>query len=136
MAIIPRIDCIKLNTGMVTRNNYIHNKIHAHKSHQLPHNKRWKRVKIKLRELATNLLAKIENIHSLSINDIEVIATIRHNYLDMTEEEIPIEMIHCLYLGICANSGLTVYWGDVTEAYARSLAPDDTYLAIDDTYVQ
>ena len=39
-----------------------------------------------------------------------------------------------IFLGIAADLGLNVYGGDVTDAYAHSPAPNDTYLAIDDVY--
>ena len=45
--------------------------------------------------------------------------------------ELPVQRI---FLGIAANLGLTVYGGDTTDAYAHSLAPSDTYFAIDDAY--
>ena len=45
--------------------------------------------------------------------------------------ELPVQRI---FLGIAADLGLTVYGGDATDAYAHSLAPNDTYLAIDDAY--
>ena len=42
--------------------------------------------------------------------------------------------IQRLFLGICADLGLVIYGGDATDAYARSPAPNDTYLTIDDAY--
>ena len=45
--------------------------------------------------------------------------------------ELPIQR---LFLGICAQSGLTIYGGDATDAYAHSPAPNDTYLALNDAY--
>ena len=45
--------------------------------------------------------------------------------------ELPIQQ---LFLGICAQSGLTIYGGDVTDAYAHSPALNNTYLAVDDAY--
>ena len=39
--------------------------------------------------------------------------------------------IQQLFLGICVNAGLTIYGGDVTDAYAHSPAPNDTYLQVD-----
>ena len=44
--------------------------------------------------------------------------------------------IHQIFLGICANAGLTIYGGDATDAYAHSLAPNDTYLQVDNAYVE
>ena len=45
--------------------------------------------------------------------------------------ELPVQRV---FLGISADLGLTVYGGDATDAYARSLAPSDTCLAINDAY--
>ena len=45
--------------------------------------------------------------------------------------ELPMQQI---FLGIATDLSLTVYGGDTTNAYAHSLAPSDTYLAIDDAY--
>ena len=39
-------------------------------------------------------------------------------------------------LGICTDTGLKIYGGDATDAYAHSPAPNDTYLAIDDAYFE
>ena len=47
--------------------------------------------------------------------------------------ELPVQR---LFLGICADSGLTIYGGDATDAYAHSLAPNDTYLQVDDAYAE
>ena len=48
--------------------------------------------------------------------------------------ELPIQW---LFLGICANTGLTInYGGDTTDAYAHSPAPNNTYLQVDDAYVE
>ena len=46
-------------------------------------------------------------------------------------EELPVQRV---FLGIAANLGLTIFGSDATDAYADSSAPNDTYLAIDDTY--
>ena len=35
---------------------------------------------------------------------------------------------------MCADLGLVIYGGDVTDAYAHSLAPNATYLAVDQAY--
>jgi hypothetical protein len=46
--------------------------------------------------------------------------------------EQPIQRI---FLALCASQGLTIYGGDVTDAYAHSPSPElPTYLSIDDTY--
>ena len=45
-------------------------------------------------------------------------------------------LIQQLFLGICANAGLTIYGGDATDAYAHSPAPNDTYLQVDDAYAE
>lgn len=37
-------------------------------------------------------------------------------------------------LGICADSGLTVYSGDKTDTYAHLPAPNNTYLVVDNAY--
>ena len=47
--------------------------------------------------------------------------------------ELPIQQ---LFLGMCAHSGLTIYVGDATNAYAHSPDPNDTYLSIDDAYAE
>ena len=47
--------------------------------------------------------------------------------------ELPIQR---LFLWMCANSGLTIYGGDATDAYAHSPAPNDTYLIIDHVYAE
>ena len=39
-----------------------------------------------------------------------------------------------MFLGIAADSGLTVFGGDTTDAYAHFPAPIETYLVIDDAY--
>ena len=39
--------------------------------------------------------------------------------------ELPLQR---LFLGICANAGLTIYGGDATDAYAHSPSPNNTYL--------
>ena len=44
--------------------------------------------------------------------------------------------IQRLFLGMCADSGLTIYGGDATDAYAHSLAPTDTYHAVDNAYAE
>ena len=36
--------------------------------------------------------------------------------------------IQCLFLGICADAGLTIYGEDATDAYTHSPVPNDTYL--------
>ena len=43
--------------------------------------------------------------------------------------ELPIQR---LFLGICANTGLTIYGGDATDAYAYLPTPNNKYLAIKD----
>ena len=45
--------------------------------------------------------------------------------------ELPIQR---LSLGMCADSGLTIYGGDATDAYAHSPSPINTYLAVDNAY--
>ena len=45
--------------------------------------------------------------------------------------ELPIQR---LFLEMCAHSGLTMYGGDATDAYAHSPDPKDTYLSVDDAY--
>ena len=45
--------------------------------------------------------------------------------------ELPVQR---LFMGLCADMGLTIYGGDATDAYAHSPAPTDTYLAVDDAY--
>ena len=45
--------------------------------------------------------------------------------------ELPVQR---LFMGLCADMGLTIYGSDVTDAYAHSPAPNDTYLAVDDAY--
>jgi hypothetical protein len=46
--------------------------------------------------------------------------------------EQPIQRI---FLALCASQGLTIYGGDVTDAYAHSPSPEvPTYLSIDDAY--
>ena len=45
--------------------------------------------------------------------------------------ELPVQR---LFMGLCADMGLTIYGGNATDAYAHSPAPNDTYLAIDDAY--
>ena len=47
--------------------------------------------------------------------------------------ELPVQR---LFLGICADAGLTIYGGDATDAYAHSPAPNDTYLQVDDAYAE
>ena len=47
--------------------------------------------------------------------------------------ELPIQQ---LFLGICANTGLIIYSGDATDAYAHSPAPNNTYLQVDDAYTE
>ena len=37
---------------------------------------------------------------------------------------------------MCAQSGLTLYGGDATDAYAHSPAPNNTYLSVDDAYAE
>ena len=39
-----------------------------------------------------------------------------------------------MFLGICAHFGLIIYRGDTTYANARSQAPNETYLSVDDAY--
>ena len=47
--------------------------------------------------------------------------------------DLPIQQ---MFMGIAAHSGLTVYGGDATDAYAHSHAPKDTSLAVDDAYAE
>ena len=47
--------------------------------------------------------------------------------------ELPVQR---LFLGICADAGLTIYCSDATDAYAHSPAPNDTYLQVDDAYAE
>ena len=47
--------------------------------------------------------------------------------------ELPVQR---LFMGLCADMGLTIYGGDATDAYAHSPAPNDTYLAINDAYTE
>ena len=47
--------------------------------------------------------------------------------------ELPVQS---LFLGICANAGLTIYGDDATDAYIHSPAPNDTYLQVDDVYME
>ena len=42
--------------------------------------------------------------------------------------------VHRLFLGIADDLGLTIFGGDATDAYDHSLAPSETYLAIDAAY--
>ena len=44
--------------------------------------------------------------------------------------------IQRLFLGMCVHSGLTIYGGDATDAYAHSPAPNNTYLSVDDAYAE
>ena len=37
---------------------------------------------------------------------------------------------------MCAHSRLTIYGGNATDAYAHLPAPKDTYLSVDDAYVE
>ena len=45
--------------------------------------------------------------------------------------ELPVQQ---LFMGLCADMGLTIYGSNATDAYAHSPAPSHTYLAIDDAY--
>ena len=47
--------------------------------------------------------------------------------------ELPVQQ---LFLGICANTGLIIFSGDATNAYAHSPALKDTYLQVDDDYAE
>lgn len=47
--------------------------------------------------------------------------------------ELPVQR---LFLGICEDTGLTIYGGDATDAYAHSLAPNDTYLQVVDAHAE
>ena len=42
--------------------------------------------------------------------------------------------IQRLFLGICANLGLVIYGGNMTDAYAHSSAPSATFLSINEAY--
>ena len=43
-------------------------------------------------------------------------------------------LIQRLFMGICANSELTVFGGNATYDYVHPPAPNDNYFAIDDAY--
>ena len=44
---------------------------------------------------------------------------------------------HQLFLALCAENGLTIYGGDVTDAYTHSPAPDTMiFLFIDYAYIK
>ena len=43
-------------------------------------------------------------------------------------------LVQRLFMGLCADMGLTIYGGNATDAYAHSPAPNDNYLAVDDAY--
>ena len=47
--------------------------------------------------------------------------------------ELPIQR---LFLGICSNSGLTIYGGDATDTYVHSPAPNNTYLQVDNVHTK
>ena len=47
--------------------------------------------------------------------------------------ELPLQQ---LFLGICANAGLTIYSGDATNIYVHSPSPNDTYLQVEDMYAK
>ena len=47
--------------------------------------------------------------------------------------ELPVQQ---LFLGICANTGLTIYGGDATNAYRHSPTPNNTYLHVDNAYAK
>ena len=46
--------------------------------------------------------------------------------------ELPVQR---LFMGLCADMGLTIYGSDAIDAYVHSPAPSYTYLAIEDAYV-
>ena len=47
--------------------------------------------------------------------------------------ELPVQQI---FLGIAADLGNTIYGGDATDAYAHAPSPNDTYLTVDDAYME
>ena len=47
--------------------------------------------------------------------------------------ELPVQRI---FLGIAADLGNTIYGGDATDAYAHAPSPNDTFLTVDDAYLE
>lgn len=47
--------------------------------------------------------------------------------------ELPVQH---LFMGLCTDIGLIIYDDDATDMYAHSPTPTDTYVAIDDAYVE
>ena len=45
--------------------------------------------------------------------------------------ELPVQR---LFLGICVDSGSTIYGGEATDTYVHLSPPNDTYLTFDDAY--